>query len=160
MYICSSTINSQWNRQEAAVLFPPAKGQDHVINGTNDRIYKHYKTQWLRKSFFFQREPQVKRYAIIQFQTSLRGSHVRSHEANLQKPTAGDKNMNMSFFSTDQNTDRKQFVLVVQIKKQRERISGNVILDYSTTVVQNTLYSTLFTLIRKVEKVLSSCYLN
>jgi len=64
--ICS-TINSQWNRQEAVCFFFPAKARIHVIN----IIYKRYKTEWLRKKkkidhFIF------KKYAIIQLHASLK----------------------------------------------------------------------------------------
>ena len=48
--ICS-TINSQWNREEA-VCFVPAKAR--IMSSTErkkDRIYKRYKTEWLRKQF-------------------------------------------------------------------------------------------------------------
>lgn len=141
MYSICSTINSQWNKQEA--VFFPAKGEEHVIDRTKktkDRIYKHYKTEWLRK-IISTRTSKLRNMQPFSFAFHYEESFFMSHWARLQKTNHETKNMNVRFLHLRQNTNGKHFyVLVVQVINQWK---CNTELQYEGRA------HTLFTLITK-----------
>lgn len=73
MYSICSTINSQWNKQEA--VFFPAKGEEHVIDRTKKNKGQNIQTLQNRvvKENNFNKDVKIKKYAAVQLRISLRG---------------------------------------------------------------------------------------
>lgn len=140
MYSICSTINSQWNKQEA--VFFPAKGEEHVIDRTKknkDRIYKHYKTEWLRK-IISTRTSKLRNMQPFSFAFHYEESFFMSHWARLQKNKPWDEKHEREVSPPASDTNGKHFVLVVRVINQWK---CNTELQYEGRA------HTLFTLITK-----------
>lgn len=107
---------------------------------TKDRIYKHYKTEWLRK-IISTRTSKLRNMQPFSFAFHYEESFFMSHWARLQKTNHETKNMIVRFLHLRQNTNGKHFyVLVVRVINQWK---CNTELQYEGRA------HTLFTLITK-----------